>query len=82
MGHCDADMMATFSEDEVKLVAMTDINPAQMEDAPEGVIRCNNAEELLVIDEINVVMIFTPTPSHLETVEKYACTDNAIRFET
>ena len=31
MGHCDADMMATFSEDEIKLVAVADINPAQMQ---------------------------------------------------
>lgn len=72
MGHCDADMMATFSEDEIKLVAVADINPAQMEDAPEGVICCNSAEELLAIDEINVVMISTPNPSHLEMVEKAA----------
>lgn len=72
MGHCDAEMMATFSDDEIKLVAVADINPKQMEDAPEGVIRCASAEELLALDEINVVMISTPNPSHLEMVQKCA----------
>lgn len=72
MGHCDADMMATFAPDEIKLVAVADVNPDQMKDAPEGVICCASAEELLAIDEINVVMISTPNPSHLEMVEKSA----------
>ena len=35
MGHCDADMMATF--DEIDLVAVADTNPEQLKDAPEGV---------------------------------------------
>lgn len=72
MGHCDADMMATFAPDEIKLVAVADVNLDQMKDAPEGVICCASAEELLAIDEINVVMISTPNPSHLEMVEKSA----------
>ena len=72
MGHCDADMMATFPDDEIRLVAVADTDPKQLEDAPEGVIRCSSAEELLKIDEINVVMISTPNPSHLEMVVKSA----------
>ena len=72
MGHCDADMMATFPDDEIKLIAVADINPEQMKDAPEGVITCDSADELLAIDDINVVMISTPNPSHLEMVEKCA----------
>lgn len=72
MGHCDADMMKTFSDEEIRLVAVADTNPKQLEDVPEGVIACSSAEELLALDEINVVMISTPNPSHLEMVEKCA----------
>lgn len=72
MGHCDADMMNTFSDDEIKLVAVADINPAQMEDAPEGVLRFNCVEEMLKGADINTVMISTPNPSHLELVEACA----------
>ena len=35
MGHCDADMMASF--DEIDLTAVADTNPEQLKDAPEGV---------------------------------------------
>ncbi len=34
MGHCDADMLKTFED--IELTAVADINPVQMEDAPEG----------------------------------------------
>ena len=34
MGHCDADMMATF--DDIDLVAVADTNPEQLKDAPEA----------------------------------------------
>ena len=72
MGHCDADMMATFPQEEIRLAAVADINPEQLKDVPEGVKACSSAEELLAIPEINVVMISTPNPSHLEMVEKCA----------
>lgn len=70
MGHCDADMMATF--DEIDLVAVADTNPKQLEDAPEGVETYNSIEEMLEKADINVVMISTPNPSHPEMVEKAA----------
>ena len=34
MGHCDADMLKTFED--IELTAVADINPVQMEAAPEG----------------------------------------------
>ena len=34
MGHCDADMMSTFDDSEIKLVAVADTNPEQLKDAP------------------------------------------------
>lgn len=70
MGHCDAEMMKTF--DEIELVAVADTNPKQLEDAPEGVETYGSIEEMLEKADINVVMISTPNPSHLEMVEKAA----------
>lgn len=72
MGHCDADMLQTFSKDEIELVALADINPEQMKDAPQGVETYLSIEEMLENADINTVMISTPNPSHLEMVEKCA----------
>lgn len=72
MGHCDAESLATFSDDEIKLVAVADINPEQLKDAPEGVETYGSIEEMLEKADINTVMISTPNPSHLEMVEKSA----------
>lgn len=72
MGHCDAESLATFSDDEIKLVAVADTNPEQLKDAPEGVETYGSIEEMLEKADINTVMISTPNPSHLEMVEKSA----------
>lgn len=72
MGHCDADMLQTFLKDEIELVAVADINPEQMKDAPQGVETYLSIEEMLKNADINTVMISTPNPSHLEMVEKCA----------
>ena len=72
MGHCDADMLQTFSKDEIELVAVADINPEQMKDAPQGVETYLSIEEMLENADINTVMISTPNPNHLEMVEKCA----------
>ncbi|MFV0362656.1 MAG: Gfo/Idh/MocA family protein [Suipraeoptans sp.] len=69
MGHCDADMFASF--DEIELVAVADTNPEQLKDAPEGVNTHDSIEGLLT-EDIDVVMISTPNPSHIEMVEKAA----------
>lgn len=70
MGHCDADMMATF--DDIDLVAVADTNPEQLQDAPEGVETYGNIDEMLANADINVVMVSTPNPSHPEMVKKAA----------
>lgn len=72
MGHCDADMMSTFSDDEIQLVAVADTNPDQLKDAPEGVETYATLDEMLEKADINVVMVSTPNPSHPEMVEKAA----------
>lgn len=72
MGHCDADMMATFPDEEIKLVAVADTNPAQLTDAPEGVETYATIDEMLQKADINVVMVSTPNPSHPEMVKKAA----------
>ena len=72
MGHCDADMMATFPDEQIKLVAVADIDPEQLKDAPEGVEVYNSMDEMLANADINVVMISPPNPSHPEMVEKAA----------
>lgn len=70
MGHCDADMMQTFED--IDLVAVADINPEQLKDAPKGVETYDSMDEMLKKADINVVMISTPNPSHLEMVKKAA----------
>lgn len=70
MGHCDADMMATFED--IDLVAVADIVPEQLADAPAGVETYLSMDEMLEKADIDVVMISTPNPSHLEMVEKAA----------
>lgn len=70
MGHCDADMMQTF--DDIDLVAVADTNPEQLKDAPKGVETYGSLDEMLKKADINVVMISTPNPSHLEMVKKAA----------
>lgn len=79
MGHCDAEMMNTFEEIELKAVA--DTNPKQLEDAPEGVETYSCIEEMLEKADIDVVMISTPNPSHLEMVEKCAAAGKHIICE-
>lgn len=70
MGHCDADMMQTFED--IDLVAVADTNPEQLKDAPKGVETYGSMDEMLKKADINVVMISTPNPSHLEMVKKAA----------
>lgn len=79
MGHCDADMMATF--DEIDLVAVADTNPDQLTDAPNGVETYGSMDEMLEKADINVVMISTPNPNHLEMVEKAAAAGKHIICE-
>ena len=52
MGHCDADMMSTFDDSEIKLVAVADTNPEQLKDAPEGVETYNSIEEKQILIQL------------------------------
>lgn len=79
MGHCDADMLSGF--DEIKLVAVADTNPEQLADAPAGVETYASIDAMLAAAELDVVMISTPNPSHLEMVEKSARAGKAIICE-
>ena len=81
MGHCDADMMATFPDEDIKLVAVADTNPDQLKDAPEGVETYGSIDEMLEKADINTVMISVPNPVHLEMVEKSAKAGKAIICE-
>ena len=81
MGHCDADMMATFDDSQIKLVAVADTNPDQLKDAPEGVEIYNSMDEMLANADINTVMISTPNPSHPEMVKKAAAAGKNIICE-
>ena len=81
MGHCDADMMATFPDEDIKLAAVADTNPDQLKDAPEGVETYGSIDEMLEKADINTVMISVPNPLHLEMVEKSAKAGKAIICE-
>lgn len=70
MGHCDVDMMQTF--DEIELAAVADTDPNQLKDAPKGTATYTCIDKMLENADIDVVMISTPNPSHLEMVEKCA----------
>ena len=60
---------------------MADTNPEQLKDAPAGVETYGNLDEMLANADINVVMISTPNPSHLEMVEKAAAAGKHIICE-
>ena len=81
MGHCDADMMATFPDEDIKLTAVADTNLDQLKDAPEGVETYGSIDEMLEKADINTVMISVPNPVHLEMVEKSAKAGKAIICE-
>lgn len=79
MGHCDATMLKSFEE--IELVAVADTNKEQLKDAPEGVQTYESLDEMLFKAEIDVVMISTPNPSHLEMVLKCAAAKKHIICE-
>lgn len=79
MGHCVADLIRTF--DEINLVAVADTNPDQLQTAPPGTQTYSSIEAMLANADINVVLIATPNPSHLEMVEKCAAAKKHIICE-
>lgn len=70
MGHVHG---ATISKLEgARLLAVCDLNPTELENAPEGIQRFTTANELLAIPEIDVVIIAANNNQHLDLVCKSA----------
>lgn len=70
MGHVHADNLKKIEEAE--LAAVCDCDPSVIEDAPEGVICYENAEELYKNPDIDVVIIAANNNQHKELVCKAA----------
>lgn len=70
MGHCHGNMLATL--DEMEFAAAADTNPEQLKDVPEGVRTYDSIDAMLKEETLDVIIIATPNPSHLEMVEKSA----------
>ncbi len=70
MGHEHMTMLSDF--DGIEVVAICDIEPEQMEDAPEGVAKYDNAADLLARDDIDVALIAANNNRHLDLVRMAA----------
>lgn len=70
MGH-EHDTMLT-QMDGIEVVGICDIQPKQLEDVKEGIIRYNSAEEMLANPDIQVVIIAANNNQHLDLVTKAA----------
>lgn len=69
MGHNHGKNIQSF--DELELIAVCDINPKQLADAPEGILIYEDVDEFLKAD-MEVVIISVPNPIHYLMVEKCA----------
>lgn len=70
MGHEHETMLTNFEG--IKVVGITDIDPKQLEDVKEGIIRYSTVEELLANPDIDVVLIVANNNQHLDLVTKAA----------
>lgn len=70
MGHEHETMLTQM--DGIEVVGICDIQPEQLEDVKEGIIRYNSAEELLANPDIQVVIIAANNNQHLDLVKKAA----------
>jgi predicted dehydrogenase len=70
MGRCHGDMLATL--DEMEFVAAADTNLEQLKDVPKEVRTYESIDAMLEQEILDVIIISTPNPSHLEMVEKIA----------
>lgn len=70
MGHEHMTMLQDF--DGIDVVAICDIEPDQMDDAPEGVAKYDNAADLIARDDIDVVLISANNNQHLKLVKMAA----------
>lgn len=58
--------------DYAELVAVCDIDPGQLEQAPEGVATFSDADDLLAVEAVDTVIVAVPNHLHLQMVLK-AC---------
>lgn len=70
MGHEHETMLTNFEG--IKVVGITDIDPKQLEDVKEGIIRYATVDEMLANPEIDVVLVVANNNQHLELVTKAA----------
>lgn len=64
MGHEHANALEKFEG--VKILAVCDNNPKQMEDVKQGVLLFQDYHEILKVQEINTVIVSVPNPLHKE----------------
>lgn len=70
MGHIHCKHLMAM--DNYEVVAVCDIDEKKMNDAPEGIKKYNNMDDLLMNDDINTVLIVVSNHVHLEAVIKSA----------
>ena len=70
MGHEHMTMLSAF--DGIDVVAICDIEPEQMNDAPEGVRKYEDANDLINDSEVEVVLISANNDQHLKLVKAAA----------
>ncbi|WP_346910848.1 Gfo/Idh/MocA family protein [Faecalicatena orotica] len=70
MGHEHETMLTQM--DGIEVTGICDIQPKQLEDVKEGIIRYNSAEEMLANPDIQVVIIAANNNQHLDLVTKAA----------
>ncbi len=70
MGHEHMTMLSDF--DGIDVVAICDIDPSQMDDAPEGVAKYDDPADLIARDDIDVVLIAANNNQHLKLVKMAA----------
>ncbi len=70
MGHEHMNLLKRIPE--ISIEAICDIVPSQMDDAPEGVRKYTDMDELIADPEVNTVLIVIPNPLHKEAAVKAA----------
>jgi scyllo-inositol 2-dehydrogenase (NADP+) len=70
MGHVHVEKLLKIKE--VEVIAVCDINPEKLLDAPESIKKYTDMDILLKDKEINTVLVVVPNHIHLEAVTKAA----------
>ena len=70
MGHEHMNLLSKIPE--ITVSAICDIVPSQMDDAPEGITKYTDMDDLINDPEVNTVLIVVPNPLHKEAAIKAA----------